>query len=273
METFVVNGLAYDIIDADKKEVQVHWPDLGYVGKFYRSPYGCASEIRDLIRAKNPTGILGIPENVVNPKDGTSYTVVAVGGDCEIRYETFDKVLDRRLKLGYKEVDLEERHERIHGLSHAKITEVRLPKSIRKIGHLAFGYTDLTKIVFPEGVTEIKDCCFTYCNHLKEIEFPEGVKEIPYECCWNCSGLKEIIIPSSVKVIQRHAFGFCENLKKVIIPSSVDLIKKGAFEYCDGLKEAIIYNNDGVITIENGAFPSETKITYKSGMLSKLLGK
>lgn len=272
METFVVNGLAYDIIDADKKEVEVHWPDLGYVGKFYHS-FSWDSKTIDRILAKNPTGILGIPENVVNPKDGTSYTVVEVGGYCKIRYETFDKVWDRRLKLGYKEVDLKEDYSFVYGLSYAKITEVRLPKSIRKIRPYAFLSTDLTKIVFPKGVTEIMGSCFKSCHHLKEIEFPEGIKEIPYECCWSCYGLKEIKIPASVKVIQKDAFGYCKNLKKVIIPSSVDLIREGAFKYCDGLKEAIIYNNDGVITIENGAFPSETKITYKSGMLSKLLGK
>lgn len=231
MEAFVVNGLAYDIIDANKKQVQVHWPDFGYVENAE-----IEYEVMRNILEGRPTGVLSIPENVVNPKDGISYTVVAIDGKWTAEYTSFEG--------NCKETETYE------GLSTARITEVHLPKTIRKLGWNAFSGTNLTKIDLPNGVKEISFLCYSGCLELQEIE-----------------------IPSSVKIIKQSAFQGCRSLKNVEIPSSVDLIEESAFLYCRNLKEVIIYSNKGDITIEKGAFPSETKITYKSGLLSKLWGK
>ena len=58
-----------------------------------------------------------------------------------------------------------------------KLTEVTLPKSLKKLGYGVFMSNNLTKINFNNELEEIDQICF-YGNDLKQIVIPASVKKI-----------------------------------------------------------------------------------------------
>lgn len=266
METFIVNGLAYDIINAKKKEVQVHFPDLNLFGEYEDS----WTEIRNLIASHLPSGKIGIPEKVQDSK-GVSYTVVAVSGEWHIKYKTYEKAIDKRTTAGYRKINLKNNDVLHYGLESCNATEIILPKTIREIGYHAFEHCEGIKhIKLPASVSKIGIAAFECCKQLKELTFPDGISVIPGSCCWGCFNLSSVSIPNTVKRIESSAFGGTNKLSHVEIPSSVDFIGIDAFR---GEIKVTIYNNDGILTVENGAFDKEAKIKYVEGGLSKLFKK
>lgn len=275
MNGFEKNGLYYEIIDEKKKTVRVryaHW-------------------------TAKPTGALSIPENVEN--EGKKYTVTEIGGEGSYTHTIYDKVTDKRSKNGYREVP-KERTECWRGFEHSNITSIKMPKTITEILEYAFqwcGY--LTKVEMSPNVVEIGHDAFGYCEKLAKVEMSPNVIKIGHDAFYGCKSLTSITLPETVKILENGAFDNCEKLrsvnippfvevlkyrvfrrtqiKTIKIPAGVNLIEKEAFAYYSDdkyPKEAIIDNSDGNLVIENGAFPAETKITYKGkSLLSKLFGK
>lgn len=278
MNGFEKNGLYYEIIDEKKKTVRVryaHW-------------------------TAKPTGALSIPENVEN--DGKKYTVTEIGGWGAYKCIVHDSVTDKRSKTGYRQVP-REIILNWQGFKDTDITSIKMPKTITKIGNNAFRYCKkLTKVEMPPNVVEIGEyafsecekltkvemspkivkiehCAFSNCTSLTSITLPETVKTLEYGAFANCKKLKSVNIPPLVEVLERDVFARTQ-IKTIKIPAGVNLIKNDAFASTifkndDRYpKEAIIDNSDGNLVIEDGAFPAETKITYKGkSLLSKLFGK
>lgn len=274
MNGFEKNGLYYEIIDEKKKTVRVRYANW----------------------TAKPTGALSIPENVEN--EGKKYTITEIGGSSSYTHTIYDKVNDKRSKTGYRQVP-QERTEYWNGFGGSDITSIKMPKTITKIGVGAFSRCKKLIIVeMSPNVVEIDNTAFGYCNNLTKVEMSPIVIEIGKDAFCLCESLTSITLPETLKTLGESAFCSCEKLKNVNIPplvevlekyvlagtqiktikipAGVNLIKKGAFGYGDDKypKEAIIDNSDGNLMIEDGAFPKETKITYKEkSLLSKLFGK
>lgn len=275
MNGFEKNGLYYEIIDEEKKTVRVryaHW-------------------------TAKPTGALSIPENVEN--EGKKYIVTEIGGRGSYTHTIYDKVNDKRSKTGYRQVP-QERTEYWNGFGKSDITSIKMPKTITKIGagafswckklikvemspnvveidNNAFGYCDnLTKVEMSPIVMGIGEGAFHYCHSLTSITLPETIKTLGESAFQRCEKLKNVNIPPLVEVLEKYVLAGTQ-IKTIKIPAGVNLIKKEAFVYDSNdkyPKEAIIDNSDGNLMIEDGAFPKETKITYKGkSLLSKLFGK
>ncbi len=274
MNGFEKNGLYYEIIDEEKKTVRVryaHW-------------------------TAKPTGALSIPENVEN--EGKKYTITEIGGRSSYTHTVYDNVKDKRSKTGYRQVP-QERTEYWNGFSESDITSIKMSKTITKIGagafssckklikvemspnvveidNNAFGYCDnLTKVEMSPIVIEIGKNAFNYCYSLTSITLPETIKTLGESAFLCCRKLKNVNIPPLVEVLEEYVLARTQ-IKTIKIPAGVNLIKNKAFgfEGDEYPKEAIIDNSDGNLVIENGAFPAETKITYKGkSLLSKLFGK
>ncbi|GAB6391659.1 MAG: Leucine-rich repeat (LRR) protein-like protein [Treponematales bacterium] len=88
-------------------------------------------------------------------------------------------------------------------------------KKVTAIGEGAFADSGITKAVIPEGVTEIGNSAFAYCQFLTDV-----------------------VLPKSLTVIRWGAFSRCTQLRNITIPSSVTTVENGAFLYCESLSDA-----------------------------------
>ena len=88
-----------------------------------------------------------------------------------------------------------------------KLKTVRLPESLRKIGHYAFfNCAALTHVDIPAVVREIGKWAFCECSSLETATVPEGIVNLRKAVFRECGSLKSVKLPSSLKTIGDHAF-------------------------------------------------------------------
>ena len=76
------------------------------------------------------------------------------------------------------------------------ITDVWLPRSLRKIGPGAFAEcTGLRKVRIPDEVEIIEGCAFKSCSNLESFVFPKNIKFVAMNVLAECPNLKFVIIP------------------------------------------------------------------------------
>ena len=106
----------------------------------------------------------------------------------------------------------------------SKITEARLPSSLRYIGNNAFGKCkSLIEITLPNNLTHIENGAFYYCNSIEEIHIPKSVVKIganSFSCCDSLEWIKyggtvsdwsKIEIGPGWKPSTRPIFVYCSN--------------------------------------------------------------
>ena len=67
----------------------------------------------------------------------------------------------------------------------------------------------------PAGVRIIDSIAFSGCEKLQKVVFSEGVEEIRYGAFQDCVGLTAIAFPASIRVIFDNAFRGCRGLREV----------------------------------------------------------
>ena len=119
---------------------------------------------------------------------------------------------------------------------------------LETIGRYAFfGFTKLTSIDIPSGLTSIGENAFTWGNSLTDIY----ISDLASWC--NIIGLTEIMNPmSNVTISNKHLYLNGELIEELIIPDSVTEIQSYAFAYCTDLTRVVINNN--VTSIGESAF-------------------
>lgn len=105
--------------------------------------------------------------------------------------------------------------------------------------HLFLNNTEVTHLVIPEGITELKQYAFYYGTGIKSISFPAGFTTIGYSAL-DQTGLISVKIPNSVTKIGQYAFSSCHSLESVTIPESVTFIESYAFQHCEKLQSIIL---------------------------------
>ena len=146
----------------------------------------------------------------------------------------------------------------------------------------AFGYSELTSVVIPNGITSIGYCAFENCEKLSSIIIPSSVATIESDAFSGCdnlvtagpiggdyniqfgweekipdrafsrAGLVSVTIPEGVTTIGDSAFNGCENLSSVVIPFGVEAIGRYTFFSCTSLTDITL--PEGVTTVGYGAF-------------------
>ena len=106
--------------------------------------------------------------------------------------------------------------------------------------HLKLNGTEITNLVIPNDITEIKQYAFSGCDGLTSVSIPNSVTSIGDEAFMSCSGLNSVTIPNSVTSIGTAAFIHCAQLTEVTIPNSVTAIGVNAFNGCDSLSSVNI---------------------------------
>ena len=118
--------------------------------------------------------------------------------------------------------------------------------------HLILNGTEITNLVIPDGITEIKSCAFTSCSGLSSVTIGDSVTKIGGGAFTDCIGLTSVTIGDSVTEIGGGAFSSCSGLSSVTIGDSVTSIGNYAFSRCSGLTEVTIPNS--VTKIDDYAF-------------------
>ncbi len=97
---------------------------------------------------------------------------------------------------------------------NGRITSVRIPGTVKRIGSRAFsGCSRLRSVVF-------------------EVGDPLRIESMAFMGC----GIKKLVIPGSVSFIGEEAFRMCDGLEQVTIMSPLTGIEAGAFGKCPKLK-------------------------------------
>ena len=85
------------------------------------------------------------------------------------------------------------------------------------IGTYAFeNLTQLTEILLPSSITEIRHRAFAGCTNLKKIHLSENLNSIGEEVFLSCKSLQSITLPKSLASIEQLAFSNCTGLKEVV---------------------------------------------------------
>ncbi|MBO4680878.1 MAG: leucine-rich repeat domain-containing protein [Clostridiales bacterium] len=74
------------------------------------------------------------------------------------------------------------------------------------------------EIIIPEGVTGVGN--FIECKNVTKVVIPEGVTELPWGCFQKCEALEEVVLPEGLTTFKGATFNECKNLHKVVLPKS-----------------------------------------------------
>lgn len=130
--------------------------------------------------------------------------------------------------------------------------------SVVRIGACAFGCrindtnisgrvgSDITEVILPETIEEIRDCAFRECNKLLKINMPENLNIIG-DFAFSGTQLATLVIPDSCTAIGSAAFYNCENLRMIVLGKGLKKINDRAFGSCPKLLEVFFLASKGPI--------------------------
>ena len=120
-----------------------------------------------------------------------------------------------------------------------RLKEVRLPESLKCIGHHTFSHCkSLVHISIPSGVQEMGRCAFDSCESLSSVVIPEGVVELSSVTFNSCYSLRSVTLPKSLRKIGECCFTACASLRNLNSSdiTGVTHIGENAFSHCVSLK-------------------------------------
>lgn len=139
-------------------------------------------------------------------------------------------------------------------------TEVTLPQGYEVADYAFFDRKDITRIVIPEGCTQVGGHAFQKCHGLTEVVLPQSldrIGEFAFGDCYalttaalprqlrslqagafmNCKKLESVDLPATLTELGPFAFKSCELIPSVKVPAGIDHIDVQTFMYCSKLKE------------------------------------
>ena len=92
--------------------------------------------------------------------------------------------------------------------AYTNVKSVYLPKSLRAMDYLTFGYSSLERIVIDEGLEDIPERAFYACQDLKSVYLPSTTKSIGDQAFYYSVGLEELTfaVDGDAPTIGENAF-------------------------------------------------------------------
>ena len=192
-------------------------------------------------------------DGIVYSADGTQIIVVLTSASGEIH-----------IAEGVTEIS--------YGLFNVSgITSIVIPEGVTNIGDWAFGWCDdLTSVTLPSTLETLGESAFASCNKLTSIvdksgKFTKNVDGIVYTpdgtrmIAVLASASGEVRIAKGVTEIPTFLFINNNRITGVVIPEGVTNIGNQAFGWCDSLTSVVI--PEGVTRIGYGAFKGSENLT------------
>ncbi len=140
-----------------------------------------------------------------------------------------------------------------------EITEIVIPEGVTEIRMYAFkNAKSVVSVKMGDSVTSIGEYAFCDCVDLQSVIFSKSLASIKQSAFFQCVKLDGIVLPASLKEIDTLAFCACSSLTGISIPGSVTSIGASSFSDCISLKIAIL--NEGVESIYGSAFHNCIKL-------------
>lgn len=127
--------------------------------------------------------------------------------------------------------------------------DIRIPKSVRKLGESVFVGTRISHVSIPDGIDIIPSRAFADTYLQDTLTIPSTVIQIDDEAFFGCYMLNAVILPAGLQGIERRAFADCRSLDyirclgtepPILDPSAFDGVEKNNFTLVvpDGAVEA-----------------------------------
>lgn len=188
-----------------------------------------------LLRYLRQKGLVGIVEKEKSStktalnRQNIIARIVKLYADSDGSYGSFEDA------IGLDSVILKENARgRIYAASSGNCLGIlRLPLGMDYIGAEAFaGEEEITQLILPPTLKEIREGAFIDCCGIKSIVFSEGIERIDDNAFANCSALESVVFPASLKHIGSEAFSGCSALEDVKFGNPRISIREDAFEDC-----------------------------------------
>ena len=247
---FEVDGIFYKVVDATAKTVEVT-----YSGDSYSAV------------ANEYAGNVVIPSTVT--LNGTTYTVTSIGehafSQClELTSVTIPNTIN---SIGY------EAFSDCTGLTEVNISDLsawckidfgddQSSNPLCYAGKLKLNGEEITNLVIPSDITEIKNYAFSGCTSLTSVSIHNSITTIGDMAFLCCTGLTTAIIGNSVTTIGYAAFSGCTGLTEINLPKSIISGGFGGnheFSDCSNLLNITIDDANAYFCSVDGVIYSEDK--------------
>lgn len=121
---------------------------------------------------------------------------------------------------------------------NTKLKEVIIPETIQfeennytitTVEERAFYWSNATKIVIPNTVTELKYAAIYSCDELTDLTLSENLKKLGANSLAYLDQIESITIPEGVEIIPENCFARNEKMTTINLPSTIKEIGDGAF--------------------------------------------
>ena len=129
---------------------------------------------------------------------------------------------------------------------NARLTSVKFPEGIKKIGSAAFkNCTELKELSFSASLSYVGKFAFLGCTGIEKIKFYDGLMgannlDIDQSAFFNCPSLELVDFPERLTSIGFKAFAYCKKMKHVYITEGCKTVGSQAFANCTSLERAIV---------------------------------
>lgn len=107
-----------------------------------------------------------------------------------------------------------------------------------------------------DGAETVRSKAFYKCNKLTKIIFPETVTEIEEKAFFRCEAVTEINLPNTLKIIGKDAFAYCYGLTEITIPASITSMGEYAFYNCTNLLKVTVDTKESDVDLGQKWFPT-----------------
>ena len=122
--------------------------------------------------------------------------------------------------------------------STTNITEIIFPDGLERIGSAAFGGSrSVAKLEFPDTLVDIDQFAFSGMTNLSAVTFGSNLEYIGPNAFSGCTKIGSLEFPDELELIDSDAFNGCTNLSAVVFGAELEEIGSGAFRNCWSLKE------------------------------------